>query len=100
MLELRPVLEFLLICIFVDLITSEDVPPIISQGFSVGAKENDKLFVNVGSGTNWIWNNLYASIYMVDKAISTVTAVGLGTTASKKKLNHGLQTGLNGHPYE
>ena len=79
--------------------SSEDIPPIISQGFRIGAKKDDKLYVNFTSQTGYGISE--ASIYMVDNEISsTVATVGLGTTASKKKLDiSGAPTGLNGHTF-
>ena len=35
-----------------------DVPPVLTQGYRIGAKVNDKLFVNVGSGSRYEANIL------------------------------------------
>ena len=79
--------------------SSDDVPPIISQGFRVGAKTNDKLFVNFSNQTGYGISE--ASILMVDNVISAsglTTAYGL--TSSKKKLDIlSAPTGLNEHTF-
>jgi len=58
---------------------SDDIPPTIIQGYRIGARNNDKLYV-VGSGTTYS-----ASIYMVDNALSSSgLTTALGTTSSQK----------------
>jgi len=77
---------------------SDDIPPNILQGYRVGAKNNDTLYVNIGSGTST------ASIYMPDKITSGITT---GTNSAEKSYSvsgsptnnyftigaHGLVTG-------
>ena len=68
----------------------DDIPPILTQGFRIGAKVNDKLFVNVGSGTS------EAFIYMQDGLTSSSKEFDVTANADSKLtigLNNGLQTG-------
>jgi hypothetical protein len=76
---------------------SDDTPPQILQGYRVGAKVNDQLYVNIGSGTST------ASIYMCD----SFTTFATGSNSSEKSYtvtsgptnniftigSHGLKTG-------
>jgi len=70
---------------------SEDsIPPVLTQGYRIGAKVNDKLFVNVGSGTS------EANIYMQDGLTSSAKEFNVTASADSKLtigLNNGLQTG-------
>jgi len=70
---------------------SEDsIPPVLTQGYRIGAKVNDKLFVNVGSGTS------EANIYMQDGLTSSTKEFNVTASADSKLtigLNNGLQTG-------
>ena len=62
----------------------------MTQGYRIGAKVNDKLFVNVGSGTS------EASIYMQDGLTSSAKEFNVTANADSKLtigLNNGLQTG-------
>jgi hypothetical protein len=54
---------------------SDDIPPNILQGYRVGAKVNDLLYVDIGAGTST------ASIYMSDKITS---GIATGTNSSEK----------------
>jgi hypothetical protein len=54
---------------------SDDIPPNILQGYRVGAKNNEILYANIGSGTST------ASIYMCDKITS---GIATGTNSSEK----------------
>ena len=54
---------------------SDDIPPNILQGYRVGAKVNDLLYVNIGAGTST------ASIYMCDRVTS---GIATGTNSSEK----------------
>ena len=68
----------------------DSVPPVLTQGYRVGAKANDKLFVNVGSGTS------EANIYMQDAVTSSVKQFDVTAVTDSKLtigLNNGLQTG-------
>ena len=68
----------------------DDVPPTLTQGYRVGAKTNDKLFVNVGSGTS------EASILMQNGVDSGFREFNISAIASSKftiGVNHGLKTG-------
>ncbi len=70
--------------------SQDSIPPVLTQGYRVGAKANDKLFVNVGSGTS------EANIYMQDAVTSSVKQFDVTAVADSKLtigLNHGLQTG-------
>ena len=77
----------------------DDIPPIITQGFRVGAKIEDKLYVNFSNQTGYGISE--ASILMVDNSISaTGFTTAYGLTSSKKKLSiTGAPTGLNGHTF-
>jgi len=70
--------------------SEDDVPPILTQGYRVGAKVNDKLYVNVGSGTSQATilmengiNNSYREFNVTSVANSKLT-IGTG---------HGFKTG-------
>ena len=68
----------------------DDIPPTLTQGYRVGAKTNDKLFVNVGSGTS------EASILMQNGVDSGFREFNISAVASSKftiGINHGLKTG-------
>jgi len=68
----------------------DDVPPVLTQGYRIGAKVNDKLFVNVGSGTS------EANIYMQDGSSTSFKEFDVTAVADSKLtigLNHKLQTG-------
>ena len=70
--------------------TQDNVPPVLTQGYRVGAKLNDKLFVNVGSGTS------EATIYMQDGSSSSFKDFDVTAVADSKLtigLGNGLQTG-------
>ena len=70
--------------------SEDDVPPILTQGYRIGAKLNDKLYVNVGSGTseaNILMENGISSSYRefnVTAVSSSKLTIGTG---------HGLKTG-------
>ncbi|NBP01958.1 MAG: hypothetical protein EBU90_17890, partial [Proteobacteria bacterium] len=62
--------------------SSDTIPSLITQGYRVGAKLNDKLYVQLGTGTS------EASIYMCDNSISrSGLTTALGTTSSVKFYN-------------
>ena len=70
--------------------SEDNVPTILTQGYRVGAKVNDKLFVNVGSGTS------EALIYMQDGVASSFKDFDVSQSVDSKLTigdNHGLQTG-------
>ena len=59
--------------------SSDDIPPTIIQGYRIGARNDDKLYV-VGSGTTYS-----ASIYMIDNVLSSSgLTTALGTTSYQK----------------
>ena len=67
--------------------TKDNVPPVVIQGYRVGAKTNDELFVDfsiaaAGYGTS------EAKVFMVDNLIAnTGSTQALGTTNSIKKFD-------------
>ncbi len=56
----------------------DDSPPVIVQGYRIGAREDDKLYVEVGSGTS------EATIRMVDNVIGAGSTFAIGSNVSKK----------------
>ena len=56
----------------------DDAPPIIIQGYRIGARQNDKLYVNIGSGTS------EASICMLDNVLGSGTTIAQGGSVSEK----------------
>ena len=70
--------------------SEDDIPPVLTQGYRIGAKVDDRLFVNVGSGTS------EAFIYMEDGTTSSFKNYDISASANSKLtvgLNNGLQTG-------
>ena len=70
--------------------SEDDVPPILTQGYRVGAKINDKLYVNVGSGTS------EANILMENGVNNSFREFNVTSVASSKLtigIGHGLKTG-------
>ena len=57
----------------------DDAPPILSQGYRVGAKKNDAISVQVGSAAT-----VSANIQMLDNVIGTGSTIGIGTDTSEK----------------
>ena len=55
----------------------DDKPPVVIQGYRVGAKETDVISLNTGSVKN-------ASIVMTDNVVSSASTVVTGTSVSKK----------------
>ena len=59
--------------------SSDNTPSTLTQGYRIGARLNDKLYVKLGTGTS------EASIYMCDNAIhATGFTTALGSTSSVK----------------
>ena len=56
----------------------DDAPPIIIQGYRIGARQNDKLYLNIGSGTS------EASICMLDNVLGSGTTIAQGTSIGEK----------------
>jgi hypothetical protein len=56
----------------------DDAPPIIIQGYRIGARQNDKLYVNIGSGTS------EASICMLDNVLGSGTTIAQGNSVGEK----------------
>ena len=64
--------------------TKDNVPPVVIQGFRVGAKTNDKVFVDFSNAATG-YGTSDASVFMVDNSIaSTGITSALGTTSSTK----------------
>ena len=64
--------------------TKDNVPPTVIQGYRVGAKVNEKLFVNFSNTTGY--GTSEATIQMVDNSIATSGfTTAMGTTTSKKR---------------
>ena len=63
----------------------DDAPPIIIQGYRIGARQNDKLYVNIGSGTS------EASICMLDNVLGSGTTIAQGGSVGEK--NHPVLSG-------
>ena len=63
--------------------SEDNKPPIILQGYRVGAKNNDLLYVDFSSSTGYGISE--ASIYMADNVIGVGTTA-LGTTSSAKEI--------------
>ena len=57
----------------------DDIPPTVIQGYRIGAKNDDKLYVNIGAATS------EATIYMVNQAIGAGSTVATGTNISEKR---------------
>ena len=57
----------------------DDIPPTVIQGYRVGAKNDDKLYVNIGAATS------EATIYMVNQAIGAGSTIATGTNISEKR---------------
>jgi len=65
--------------------TEDDIPPVITQGYRIGAKFNDKLYVNFSSISGYGISE--ANIYMLDNVIeSGGSTFALGSTSSLKEL--------------
>ena len=56
-------------------------PPVITQGYRVGARVNDTLYLETPSGTK------SASVLMLDNIIGSGTTIALGTWSSEKVYN-------------
>jgi hypothetical protein len=56
----------------------DDQPPIIIQGYRIGARQNDKLYVQIGSGTS------EASICMLDNVLGSGTTIAQGNSVGEK----------------
>ena len=72
----------------------DSAPPVLTQGFRVGAKTNDKIFVDFSSTTGYGVSE--ANIYMQDATTSAVKQFDVTAVADSKLtigVNHGLQTG-------
>ena len=57
---------------------ADDKPPVITQGYRIGARAHDRLYVSTPSGTK------SAIIYMLDNVLGAGTTVALGNVASEK----------------
>ena len=68
----------------------DDEPPVLTQGYRIGAKVSDKLFVKIGSTTT------EANVFMQDGTSSSFKEFNVTAVADSKLtvgLGHGLQTG-------
>ena len=74
--------------------SSDDIPPVITQGYRIGARTNDKLYVNFSSISGYGISE--ANIYMLDNVIQSGITTALGTTSSAKDiLISGVPTAAN-----
>ena len=62
----------------------DDIPPVITQGYRIGARSNDKLYVNFSSISGYGISE--ANIYMLDNVIQSGIVTAQGTTSSVKEL--------------
>lgn len=61
--------------------TAEDgLPPSGAQGFKIGARDNDKIYVNLGAGTTYS-----AEIHMMNNTVSVSSTVAQGITPGYKE---------------
>jgi hypothetical protein len=60
-------------------------PPILTQGYRIGARVGDKLYVATPSGASAANETKEASIFMLNNVIGTGSTVALGTKSSEKK---------------
>ena len=70
--------------------SEDDVPPTLTQGYRVGAKENDKLFVNIDG------SQYEANILMENGVDNSFREFDVSSVVSSKftiGINHGLKTG-------
>jgi len=64
--------------------TKDNVPPVVIQGYRVGAKTDDKIFVDFSNATAG-YGTSEASVFLVDNSISnTGSTAALGSTSSVK----------------
>ena len=64
--------------------TKDNVPPVVIQGYRVGAKTNDKVFVDFSSAAAG-YGTSEANVFLVDNSISnTGSTAALGSTSSVK----------------
>lgn len=61
----------------------DDIPPVITQGYRIGAKQNDKLYVNFNTIAGYGISE--ANIYMVNNIIETGSIIAYGTNSSIKE---------------
>jgi len=57
-------------------------PPVIVQGYRVGSRSDEKLYVNVGSAATVAMKT--ASVVMTDNVVSSASTIALGTSVSEK----------------
>ena len=65
--------------------TRDDVPPVITQGYRIGAKHNDKLYVNFNNITGYGVSE--ANIYMLDNVIEDGSTIAFGNSSSIKEVS-------------
>jgi hypothetical protein len=76
----------------------DNPPPVITQGYKVGARMGDKLYVDFGATTGY--GVSFASIYMCDNVISTSSRTAEGTTSSTKEITiTGFPSAANGYTF-
>jgi len=68
----------------------DDIPPTIVQGYRVGAKNDDKIYVNIGAATS------EATVYMVNQIIGAGSTQATGTNISEKKYSVTSGPDING----
>ena len=70
--------------------SEDDIPPILTQGYRVGAKVNDKLFANI-NGTEYEANILMQNA--VDNSFREFDVTALSNSKLTIGVGHGLKTG-------
>jgi hypothetical protein len=68
----------------------DEIPPTIVQGYRIGAKNDDKLFVNIGAATS------EATIYMVNEVIGVGATQATGTNIAEKRYRVSGSPDING----
>ena len=58
---------------------SDDIPPVLTQGYRVGARQDDKVYVQIGAGVS------QASLYMNNTVIGSGTTVSTGSYSAEKR---------------
>ena len=87
--------------------TADNIPPSLIQGYRVGARQNDIVYLDLPDGTT----TTSANIFMTDNVVASATTVSQGTNSSYKEfsvvnptyapnydnlelgINHNIQTG-------
>jgi|TARA_B100000073_G_scaffold147532_1_gene121450 hypothetical protein len=76
----------------------DNPPPVITQGYKVGAREGDKLYVDFSATTGY--GVSFASIQMCDNVISLGSSIASGATSSVKEVTiTGFPSAANGYTF-